>query len=185
LSADGIEMTWALNHLGYFLLTTLLLDMLRASAPARIVNVSSEAHRRARLHFADVEYRRGYNGYTAYGQSKLANVLFTYELARRLAGTSVTANALHPGFVATNFAHNNGVLVRGLMRVIQSVGGLTPEQGAATSVYLAASPDVEGVTGGYFEALRAVRSSPASYDQAAAQRLWEVSAQMSGMPQPG
>ncbi|MGQ0601958.1 MAG: SDR family oxidoreductase [Anaerolineales bacterium] len=184
VSVDGIEMTWALNHLNYFLLTDLLLDRLKASAPARIVNVSSEAHRGSQLNFDDLEGRRNYNGFPVYGQSKLANVLFTYELARRLAGTNITANALHPGFVATNFGHNNGAMVRVLMRFIQLLGGLTPEQGAATSVYLAASPEVEGVTGKYFDTQRAVASSRASYDVAAAKRLWEVSeAQMAHAPQ--
>jgi NAD(P)-dependent dehydrogenase (short-subunit alcohol dehydrogenase family) len=177
-SADGIELTWALNHLAYFLLATSLLDVLKASAPARIVNVSSEAHRGSKLNFDDLENRRGYNGFPAYGQSKLANVLFTYELARRLAGTGVTANALHPGFVATQFGHNNGAVVRALMRLVQRFGGLSPEQGAQTSLHLAASPEVEGVTGQYFDNRRAVPSSPASYDEAGARRLWEISERM-------
>jgi NAD(P)-dependent dehydrogenase (short-subunit alcohol dehydrogenase family) len=180
-SADGIELTWALNHLTYFLLATSLLDVLKASAPARIVNVSSEAHRGSKLNFDDLENRRSYNGFPAYGQSKLANVLFTYELARRLAGTGVTANVLHPGFVATQFGHNNGAVVRALMRLVQRFGGLSPEQGAQTSLHLAASPEVEGVTGQYFDNRRAVPSSPASYDEAGARRLWEISERMTAL----
>jgi NAD(P)-dependent dehydrogenase (short-subunit alcohol dehydrogenase family) len=180
-SADGIELTWALNHLAYFLLATSLLDVLKASAPARIVNVSSEAHRGSKLNFDDLENRRSYNGFPAYGQSKLANVLFTYELARRLVGTGVTANVLHPGFVATQFGHNNGAVVRALMRLVQRFGGLSPEQGAQTSLHLAASPEVEGVTGQYFDNRRAVPSSPASYDEAGARRLWEISERMTAL----
>ena len=177
-SADGLELTWALNHLGYFLLTQLLLDRLQAGAPARIVNVSSGAHLGGTLRFEDLEFKRGYNGWAAYAQSKLANVLFTYELARRLAGSGVTANALHPGFVATRFARNNGPLFNLAMGLAQRLGARTPEQGAATTIYLAASPEVEGVTGQYFADGRVAPSSPASRDEAAARRLWEVSEAM-------
>jgi NAD(P)-dependent dehydrogenase (short-subunit alcohol dehydrogenase family) len=177
LSADGIEMTWALNHLAYYLLTNLLLDTLKASAPARIVNVSSDAHRHAHLHLDDQQGRQRYGGWRAYAQSKLANVLFTYELARRLEGTGVTANVLHPGFVATNFGRQNRSLTALLFRTLQRVAALSPEQGAETMMYLATSPEVEGVTGQYFVKRRAVRSSPASYDVHTAQRLWQVSAE--------
>jgi NAD(P)-dependent dehydrogenase (short-subunit alcohol dehydrogenase family) len=177
-SVDGIEMTMALNHLNYFLVTHLLLDLLKASAPARIVNVSSDAHQPARINFDDIEARTRYSGWTMYGQSKLANVLFTYELSRRLEGTGVTVNALHPGFVATNFGHNNGSLMRMGMKLLQRFAARTPAQGAETSIYLASSPDVEGVTGKYFSDRRAVQSSAASYDQAAARKLWEWSDQM-------
>jgi NAD(P)-dependent dehydrogenase (short-subunit alcohol dehydrogenase family) len=146
-SPEGIEMTWALNHLNYFLLTDLLLDVLKASAPARIVNVSSGAHTGAKqINFDDVEFKKGYSRWTAYGHSKLANVMFTYELARRLAGTRVTANALHPGFVATGFGHNNGGLMRTVVNVAQKIAAKKPAQGAATSVYLASSPQVAEVT---------------------------------------
>ena len=177
LSADGIEMTLALNHLSYYLLTSLLLDLLRASAPARIVNVSSDAHRGATFDFTDPEFRhRSYSGWTAYSQSKLANVLFTYELAARLAGTRVTANALHPGFVATRFGHDNGRVMGAAMRAVQRVGAKSPEEGAQTSIYLASSPHVDGVTGKYFVDAKEVRSSDATYDAEAARRLWAVSA---------
>jgi len=178
-SAEGLEMTWALNHLNYFLLTDLLLDVIKASAPARIVNVSSGAHTGAKsINFDDVEFKHGYSGWTVYSHSKLANVMFTYELARRLAGTQITANALHPGFVATGFGHNNGGLMRTGMNVVQKIAAKTPEEGAATSIYLASSPAVEGVTGKYFSDSKETRSSAVSYDVAAQQRLWQLSEEM-------
>jgi len=199
-TVDGIEMTFALNHLGYFLLSNLLLDTIKASAPARIINVSSRAHARARIHFDDLQSRSSYHGLRAYEQSKLAIVLSTYELAHRLEGTGVTVNTLHPGTVATNFAANNGGIVGQLMRVVaanfaanngRDAGPLmrllrliliSPEQGAQTSIYLAMSPEVESVTGKYFVKQKAVPSSPASYDTATASRLWQVSAEMTGLP---
>lgn len=180
-SVDGIELTFALNHLGYFLLTNLLLDLIKASAPARIVNVSSNAHQSARIDFSNLSGRGFYNSWAAYGQSKLGNLLFTYELARRLAETGVTANALHPGFVASNFAHNNGWLVAWGTKFAQKLGGRTPQEGARTVIYLATSPVVEGVSGKYFIDEKAVVSSPASYDEAIARRLWEVSEEMTGL----
>ncbi len=181
-TADGYEMTFALNHLSYFLLTNLLLERLKASAPARIVNVSSGAHHGATINFDDLHLRQGYGmgGFKAYSQSKLANVLFTYELARRLAGSGVTANAMHPGFVATGFGRNNGGLMGATIGLLQRFA-LTPEQGADTLVYLATSPEVEGVTGQYFEKRRPQRSSAASYDEAAARRLWAVSEELTGL----
>ncbi len=179
-SVDGIEMTWALNHLGYFLLTNLLLDVLRSSAPARIVNVSSGAHRRVELDFADLQGRKRYQGFGAYARSKLANLLFTYELAARMEGTGVTVNALHPGLVATNLPGGNGLPGR-LLTFALSLRGMRPEAGARTTVYLAASSEVEGVSGQYFVKQKAVRSSRASYDQAAAGRLWQVSAELTGL----
>lgn len=175
-SADGIEMTFALNHLAYFLLTNLLLDTLQASAPARIVNVSSHAHERTQIHFDDLESRSAYNGRLVYAHSKLAIVLFTYELARRLEGTGVTANTLTPGIVATNFPRNSGRLIGLAVRLFR-FAFLSPEEGAQTSIYLATSPEVEGVSGKYFAKCKAVPSSPASYDTVAAQRLWQVSAE--------
>jgi retinol dehydrogenase-12 len=173
-SVDGIEMTFALNYLGYFLLTNLLLDTLKASAPARIVNVSSRSHARAQIDFDDLQNRSGYHGLQAYAHSKLAIVLFTYELARRLEGTGVTANALHPGLVATDFGmHHGGVL--GLVMRLFRAAFISPEQGAQTSIYLATSPEVEGVTGKYFVKCKDVSSSPASYNADTARRLWQVS----------
>jgi retinol dehydrogenase 12 len=177
-SAEGIEMTWALNHLNYFLLTHLLLDALKASPSGRVVNVSSEAHRRSAIRFDDVQFKTGYSGFSVYGHSKLANVMFTYELARRLEGTSVTANALHPGFVATGFGLNNGGFMKVAMQVIQKLVARTPERGAETSIYLASSPEVQGVTGKYFDDKRVVDSNKASYDRDAATRLWKLSEEM-------
>jgi NAD(P)-dependent dehydrogenase (short-subunit alcohol dehydrogenase family) len=182
LSADGIEMTFAVNHLAYFLLTNLLLDTLKASAPARIVNVASNSHLGEHLDFDNLELKRGYNPGKAYGRSKLANLYFTYELARRLQGTGVTVNAMHPGFVRTNMAANNGWLVRLFLPLVH-LNSLTPEQGARTAVYLASSPDVEGVTGKYFVHEREVPSDPISYDESVAKRLWEVSEKMTSAPE--
>ncbi|MEA4909568.1 MAG: SDR family oxidoreductase [Anaerolineaceae bacterium] len=178
-SVDGIEMTLALNHLAYFLLTYLLLDRLQAAPAGRVVNVSSASHSGARLDFADLQNRAAYRTMTAYGQSKLANLYFTYELARRLEGSRVTANALHPGFVASNFGASNGSLYRPLFWLAHRFA-IPVEKGAGTVIYLASSPAVEGVSGKYFVHQRAVRSSDASYDREAAARLWQVSLEMTG-----
>jgi retinol dehydrogenase-14 len=184
LTIDGFEYTFALNHLSYFLLTNLLLDRLKANAPARIINVSSRSHEGANMNFDDLQSEQHYNfgGYKAYGQSKLANLLFTYELARRLAGTGVTVNAVHPGTVASGFGENNNGVMKFSMKIYHQFS-LTPEQGADTVVYLASSPDVEGVTGKYWTLRKAVASSPQSYDQDAQKRLWTVSAQLAGIPE--
>jgi NAD(P)-dependent dehydrogenase (short-subunit alcohol dehydrogenase family) len=173
-TVDGYERTFGLNHLSYFLLTSLLLDTLKTSAPSRIVSVASDSHRGARIDFDDLQSKGSYQGMRAYGQSKLANVLFTYELSRRLAGTGVTANTLHPGVVATNFGANNGGLIALVMGVLHRFA-MSPEQGAQTSIHLATSPEVEGVTGRYFDKKKAVASSIESYDEAVAKRLWDVS----------
>ncbi len=174
LTADGLEMTFAVNHLAYFLLTHQLLDLLRASAPARVVNVSSEAHRRATLDFDNLQGERDYAGWRQYCRSKLMNLLFTYELARQVEGSGVTVNALHPGWVATGFGGNNGW--RGqIWQWAARCFALSEEQGARTVLYLAWSPEVAGVSGRYFAKEREVASSPASYDEAAARRLWQVS----------
>ncbi|MGO9829221.1 MAG: SDR family oxidoreductase [Myxococcaceae bacterium] len=173
-TTEGIEKTLALNHLGYFLLSWELLDLLKASAPARVVNVASEAHRGMRLDFEDLGNRKSYSGLRVYGQSKLMNILFTAELARRLAGTGVTVNALHPGVVATGFGQNTPGLFRTLIRLAAPFL-TTPEKGAETLVYLATSPEVEGITGQYFIKCRAVKPSPAARDAQAAQTLWEAS----------
>jgi len=178
---DGFETTFGVNHLAYFLLTELLLDVLKASAPARIINVSSTAHVGGHMNFDDLQGEKKYVGRAAYGQSKLANVLFTYELARRLEGTGVTANALHPGVVRTGFGKNNPGMMGQLFRLAQTVARpffISPVQGAATSIYLASSPEVEGVTGKYFAKCKAVDSNAESYDTAVAQRLWQISEQL-------
>jgi NAD(P)-dependent dehydrogenase (short-subunit alcohol dehydrogenase family) len=189
LTVDGIEMTFALNHLGYFLLTNLLLDVIKASQPARIVNVASVGHQMSTgINFADPQSTRLYGfGWRAYFQSKLANVMFTYELARRLEGTQVTANALHPGMVATNFGANNGPLSQPIKKAfyfVFRIKSLTPEEGAGTVIYLASSPEVDGVTGRYFVDETPVESSPLSRDEAATRRLWELSEQLTGSSVP-
>jgi NAD(P)-dependent dehydrogenase (short-subunit alcohol dehydrogenase family) len=179
-SRDGIEMTWALDHLAYFLLTNLLLDTLKVSAPSRIVNVASDAHRMAQgINFDDPEGKTRYKPFQAYAQSKLANILFTYELARRLEGSGVTANTLHPGFVATRFAEKKGALFTA-MKLLARVMAISPDAGARTTVYLAASPEVEGVSGKYYVKEKPAVSSRASHDAEAARRLWRLSAQMTG-----
>lgn len=179
-SVDGIPYTWALNHFSYFLLTLLLLDRLKASAPARVINVSSVAHIGATIDFERLASGNTHGGYVAYSDTKLANVLFTYELARRLAGSGVTVNALHPGLVATNFGFRGAGAYAFFFWLLRPFS-ISPERGAKTSVYLASSPDVAGVTGKYFVKKRAELSSRASYDQDAARRLWEISEQMTGV----
>lgn len=176
VSVDGLEMTFAVNHLAYFLLTQLLLDAFKAAAPARVVNVASEAHRGAVLNFDDLQAERRYSGWRQYCRSKLMNLLFTYELARRIDGTAVTVNAMHPGWIATGFGGNNGW--RGYVwQAVARCFARSPEEGARTVLYLASSPEVAGTSGRYFVRERAVASSPASYDEAAAKRLWQVSAE--------
>lgn len=183
LSADGYEMTFALNHLNYFYLTNLLLDTLIASAPARVVNVSSDAHRGGKLDFDDLMSEKSYSGFGVYSMSKLANVLFTNELARRLEDTGVTANSLHPGFVATNFGKNNGGVV-GLFMPVAQIFAIGPEKGAETTIFLASAPEVEGVTGKYFTKKLPVEPAKAARDVAAERRLWEVSEKLVAQVQP-
>ena len=180
VTPDGFEMSFALNHLNYFLLTNLLFDVLKASAPARIVNVASGIHMGAKLDFDNLQGKKRYAGFRAYGQSKLANVLFTYELSRRLGGTGVTANTLHPGYVDTGFSLNNGFIFRVFARLSARLFGRKPEEGAQTSIYLASSPEVMGVTGKYFADCIPVQSSPKSYDLATAEKLWQVSLELTG-----
>ncbi|MBX3064799.1 MAG: SDR family oxidoreductase [Anaerolineae bacterium] len=172
-TVDGFEMTFALNHLAYFLLTNLLLDTIIASAPARIINVASDAHSGGSIAFDDLNNQQRYSGWDSYNDSKLANILFTYELARRLQGTGVTVNAVHPGWVNSNFQVAAGLSAR---------GPLTNEQGADTQLWLATSPDLEGVTGKYFVRRQDTRSSDISYDQGVQRRLWEASARLVGLP---
>jgi NAD(P)-dependent dehydrogenase (short-subunit alcohol dehydrogenase family) len=185
VTIDGLEMTFALNHLAYFLLTTLLLDLLQGSAPARIVNVTSGAHSMGRIDFEDLQGERGYQGQTAYNQSKLANVLFTYELARRLEGTGVTVNCVHPGWVRTDFGRQNQPLAWRLMIALVAPFMRSPERGAETVVYLAADRKVETVMGKYFHDLKPKRSSKHSYDEAVAARLWQVSEELTARPRTG
>jgi retinol dehydrogenase 14 len=182
LTEDGIERTFTVNHLGPFLLTNLLLGLLRRSAPARVVTVASAAHRQGDMPFDDLQFESGrYGIMRAYARSKLANVLFTAELARRLGGTGVTANCLHPGAVATNIWSYAPWYARPLLAVAK-LFMISAEKGADTIVYLAASPEVEGLTGGYYERNRRVLPSAIAQDDAIAKRLWERSAAVVGLP---
>ena len=177
LRGNGIEMTFALNHLASFLLTNLLLETLKASAPARIINVSSNAHASGKIEFDTLQGEREYSP-RAYDNSKLANILFTMELARRLEGTEVTVNALHPGFVATGFAKNNGRLIAALISMFAPLVARSPAKGAETSIYLASSPRVEGISGKYFFDSHVIPAAPQATDMAVARKLWDVSAEM-------
>lgn len=176
LSPDGIELTWAVNHLAPFLLTNLLLQRIIESAPARIITTASGAHFRAQIPFDDMNAERSYRnmGYQRYGETKLANILFTSELARRIEGSGVTANSFHPGFVATAFGENNGPLMSIGMRV-SHLFARKPDQGADTLVWLADSPDVSGISGAYFVDRHEVRPSHAARDAETAAHLWQVS----------
>jgi NAD(P)-dependent dehydrogenase (short-subunit alcohol dehydrogenase family) len=176
---DGLETTFAVNHLGYFLLTGLLLPRLRAGAPARIVNVASDAHRFGKLDLEDLQNERQFKAMRVYGQSKTANILFTRELARRLEGTGVTANALHPGGVATRLGRGSGPLLDLLQRAIM-LFMKSPEQGAATSIYLASAPELERVSGRYFADKKEKQPAPHASDPDAARRLWEISEKLTG-----
>jgi NAD(P)-dependent dehydrogenase (short-subunit alcohol dehydrogenase family) len=177
LSDDGIEMTFALNHLAYFLLTNLLLDTIKASAPTRIINVSSGVHTSGKIEFDNLQGEREY-GNSVYGNSKLANILFTMELSRRLEGTGVTVNALHPGFVNTGFGKNNPGLLMKIIRAVVPLIARSPEKGAETSIYLASSPEVQSITGKYFVDCKVTQSAPQAVDTVAAGKLWYVSAEM-------
>jgi NAD(P)-dependent dehydrogenase (short-subunit alcohol dehydrogenase family) len=181
VSHDGFELTWATNHLAPFLLTHRLLPVLRASAPSRIVTVSSAAHISTSINFDDIQAERSYSGLRAYAQSKLANILFTYELAHRLADSDVTANALHPGFVATGFGSNNTGMFMALNAFLARFFAISPEAGALTSIALAIDPTLSQTTGLYFSNAKPVASSRASYDVTSRRRLWELSMQQCGL----
>jgi NAD(P)-dependent dehydrogenase (short-subunit alcohol dehydrogenase family) len=180
VTEDGLEKTFALNHMSYFVVTNLLLDRLKATPGARIVSTASDAHKGAKLNFNDLQSEKGFSGFGVYGRSKLMNILFTRELAKRLAGSGVTANCLHPGFVATRFGDASGGILSWGVRAAKNFA-LTPEQGAQTIIYLASSPDVEGKSGGYYyKSALAVPTTEAQNDADAA-RLWDVSARLSGV----
>ncbi len=180
VTPDGLERTFALNHLAPFLLTNLLLDRLTVSAPARVVTVSSQAHAMGRIDFDDLQGERHYSGARAYNQSKLANVLFNDELARRTSGHGVTANALHPGVVRTGFGSEDPGRLQKMLVPLGKWLMKSPEKGAETSIYLASSPDVQRVTGRYFADSKPKKPAPASRDEAVARRLWDVSADLVG-----
>jgi retinol dehydrogenase-14 len=181
VTVDGLERTFALNHLAPFLLTNLLLDKLKQSAPARVVTVSSNAHAAGRIDFGDLQGERSYSGARAYSQSKLANILFSYELARRLLATSVTANALHPGLVNTSFGAEDPAGVQKLLVPLLRPFMKSPARGAATSIHLASAPDLQRVTGRYFANSKPTRSSKPSFDEAVAARLWQVGGDLVGL----
>ena len=180
VTEDGLERTFALNHMSYVVLTHGLRDRLIASAPARVVNTSSNAHTRARLDFDDLQSAQRYRGFKVYGRSKLCNILYTRELARRWAGTGVTANSLHPGFVATRFGDESGGLFSYVVRIAKTFA-ISPEKGADTIVYLASSPEVAHVSGGYFYKCHPATPSKEAQDDAAARRLWLESARLGGL----
>jgi NAD(P)-dependent dehydrogenase (short-subunit alcohol dehydrogenase family) len=177
---DGLEATFAVNHLAYFLLTKLLLERIVASAPARIVNVASNGHKFGRLDFDDLQLERRYSWWRAYTASKLANVLFTVELARRLDGSGVTVNCLHPGAVASRLGHNNGRFAKVATALLKPFF-LSSAQGAATSIWAASSPEIEGLSGRYFEKRKEVPASPTARDPETARRLWQESCRLTGL----
>jgi NAD(P)-dependent dehydrogenase (short-subunit alcohol dehydrogenase family) len=180
LTGDALEMTFATNHIAYFVVTNLLIERLKATPGARIVSTASDAHRRAKLDFDDLQSEKGYSGSGMYGRSKLMNILFTRELARRLEGTGVTANCLHPGFVATRFGDASGGLTSLVLRGAKKFA-LTPEEGAKTIIYLASSPEVGGITGKYFYKCKQVMPTTEAQNDADARRLWDISAELSGV----
>jgi NAD(P)-dependent dehydrogenase (short-subunit alcohol dehydrogenase family) len=173
-------MTFALNHMAYFVLSRGLRESLFAAAPARVVNTASAAHQSAKLNFEDLQFAEAYNGVSAYQRSKLCNILFTRELSRRWAGAGVTVNCLHPGFVASRFGKESGGLLPLVLRAAQ-LFGISSEQGAETIVYLASSPEVADVSGGYFFKCRAIAPAPQAEDDNAARRLWQESAKLAGV----
>jgi NAD(P)-dependent dehydrogenase (short-subunit alcohol dehydrogenase family) len=181
VTPDGLEMTFATNHMAYFVVTNLLLDRLKATPGARIVSTASDAHKQGKLNFDDLQSEKNYSAFRVYGTSKLCNILFTRELARRLAGSGVTANCLHPGFVSTGFGDNNDGLWGFVIGVAKKLAAITPEDGAKTIDYLASAPDVAGQTGGYYYKSALATPTAAAQNDADAKRLWDVSAKISGM----
>jgi NAD(P)-dependent dehydrogenase (short-subunit alcohol dehydrogenase family) len=177
-TADGLEMTFAVNHMAYFVITNRLLGKLKPGA--RIVTTASNAHRGAKLNFDDLQSRRGYIGFPVYSRSKLANILFNRELARRVS-QGVTANALHPGFVATRFGDNSGGIMRTVLKVAKPIGAISPEEGAKTIIYLASSPEAANVNGEYFYACKPTIPTKEAQNDADARRLWEISEQIAGL----
>jgi len=183
VTRDGLEMTFATNHMSYFVVTLALAQRLQATPGARVVNTSSDAHKRAHLHFDDLQSTNGYRGFPVYGRSKLCNILFTRELARRWADTGVTVNCLHPGFVSTRFGDHSGGLFQRLVQVAK-VFAISPEKGAETILYLATSDEVAKQTGKYFYKCRAVNPTSDAQDDQAAERLWQESARLVGQALP-
>ncbi len=181
VTPEGLELTFATNHMSYFLLTHGLRERLLAAAPSRVINTASAAHRRATLDFDDLQSSRNYRGFMVYSRSKLCNILYTRELARRSAGTGLAANCLHPGFVATRFADASGGLFSWVVRASKKVFAISVEKGAETLIYLASSPEVATVSGAYFHECRPATPTRAAQDDAAARRLWEETARLAGL----
>ncbi|HVU19710.1 MAG TPA: SDR family oxidoreductase [Rhizomicrobium sp.] len=179
VTEDGLEMTFAVNHMAYFVVTNELLPNLKSGA--RIVSTASDAHQGAKLDFSDLQSEKKYSGFSVYGRSKLCNILFNRELARRIDGTGVTANCLHPGFVATRFGDNSGGMFQTIIKLGKPVGAISPEKGAETIVYLASSPEVEGKSGGYYYKKKIATPTREAQNDADARRLWDVSAKLAGM----
>ena len=178
-TVDGLEMTFALNHMAYFVITNLLMGQLKPGA--RIVTVASNAHRGARLDFDDLQSRRGYTGFPVYSRSKLCNILFNRELARHLSGSGVTANALHPGFVATRFGNDSGGIVRTVLKIAKPIGAISPEEGAQTIIFLASAPQVAGLSGQYFYECKPATPTAEARNDEDAKRLWDISQQIAGL----
>jgi len=174
ITSDGLEMTFALNHMSYFLLTNKLMELLKYSAPARIVNVSSDAHYGVDMEFENLNGEQEYKAWKAYQKSKLANVLFTYELLKKVPG-NITVNCLHPGFVSTNFGHNNGGFFGPVLKIAQRISAIDPEEGAKTSIFLCSAPEVKGVSGKYFYKCQPKTSSRESRNMDTGKRLWQIS----------
>jgi NAD(P)-dependent dehydrogenase (short-subunit alcohol dehydrogenase family) len=180
-TADGLELSFATNHMAYFVVTNLLLAKLKATPGARIVSTSSDAHKSGKLNFDDLQAEKSFSSFRAYGTSKLCNILFTRELARRLAGTGVTANCLHPGFVSTGFGDNNDGPMGFVIGILKKLAAITPEDGAKTILYLTSSPDVAGQSGGYYYKCAPATPTAAAQNDADAKRLWEISAKIAGI----
>jgi len=180
VTEDGLEKTFALNHMSYFTVTNILLDRLKATPGARIVSTASGAHVGNKLNFDDLQSEKSYSPFAVYGRSKLMNILFTRELAKRLAGTGVTANCLHPGFVGTRFGDESGGLMSWVIKLGKNFA-LTPEQGAETIIYLASSDDAAGKSGGYYDKKQLTAPSRAAQSDADAKRLWDISAKIAGV----
>ena len=180
VTAEGFELTFALNHLSYFVITAGLRERLLGSTPARIVSTSSTAHSGMKIDLGDLQTKNGYSSLKAYGRSKLENILFTRELARRLRGTGLTANCLHPGVVATRFGHESGGIIQPVIKALQ-IFGISPEKGAETIVYLASSPDVANVTGEYFVKNKIAKTSAAAQDMGVAAALWAETVELTGV----
>jgi NAD(P)-dependent dehydrogenase (short-subunit alcohol dehydrogenase family) len=181
VTADGLELTFATNHVAYAVLTHGLRERLVAGAPSRVINTASDAHRGATLAFDDLQAAQGYSGFKVYGRSKLCNILYTRELARRWAGTGVTANSLHPGFVATRFGDQSGGLFSYVVRAAKLFAAISPEKGAETLVYLASSPEVATISGGYFYKCALAQPTREAQDDAAARRLWSETERLAGI----